>query len=75
MDLKTLTCIHAPSGDEKRLRRVILEPLLNPVWVLIFDGERPGVFALLGGVIVIAAVTAWCVWDGRTQEPQPCPEA
>ena len=52
-----------------------VEPLLNPLWVLIFDGERPGVFALLGGVIVIAAVTAWCVWDGRSREPRPCPES
>lgn len=40
------------------------EPLLNPVWVFLFDGERPGVFALIGGVIVIATVTLWCAWDG-----------
>ena len=42
-----------------------VEPLLNPVWVMIFDGETPGVYALIGGVIVIAAVTAWGVWDSR----------
>ena len=24
------------------------EPLLNPLWVMIFDGERPGTFALIG---------------------------
>lgn len=39
-----------------------VEPMLNPVWVLLFDGERPGVFALLGGVIVIGSVTLWCVF-------------
>ncbi|MCI2055735.1 MAG: DMT family transporter [Oscillibacter sp.] len=38
-----------------------VEPLLNPVWVFLFDGEAPGIFALLGGVIVVAAVTVWCV--------------
>ena len=38
------------------------EPLLNPVWVLIFDGERPGVFALIGGVIVVASITVWCIF-------------
>jgi len=38
-----------------------IEPLLNPVWVAIFDGEVPGVFALVGGIIVISAVTAWCI--------------
>ena len=42
-----------------------LEPLLNPVWVAIFDGERPGVTALIGGVIVICAVTALCIYDAR----------
>jgi len=36
-----------------------VEPLLNPVWVLIFDGEKPGIFALAGAVIVIVSVTVW----------------
>lgn len=45
-----------------------VEPLLNPVWVMIFDGETPGVFALAGGVVVIIAVTAWSIWDGRQKE-------
>ena len=39
-----------------------VEPLLNPVWVFLFDGERPGVFALIGSVIVIASVTLWCIF-------------
>lgn len=38
-----------------------LEPLLNPVWVFIFDGEAPGMWALMGGVVVVATITAWCV--------------
>ncbi|MBW7573963.1 DMT family transporter [Caproiciproducens faecalis] len=42
-----------------------IEPLLNPLWVFIFNGEQPGKFALLGGGIVIAAVTGWCVWRDR----------
>ena len=49
-----------------------VEPLLNPVWVLIFNGERPGVFALAGGIIVIIAITVWCVWDGKQKEVQLC---
>ena len=39
-----------------------VEPLLNPVWVAIFDGEKPGVFALIGAVIVIASITAWSIF-------------
>ena len=48
-----------------------VEPLLNPVWVMIFDGETPGPFALIGGLIVIIAVTAWCIWDGKHKETLP----
>ncbi|NOT47537.1 MAG: EamA family transporter [Acidobacteria bacterium] len=33
-----------------------IEPLLNPVWVFIFVGERPSQWALLGGAIIIAAI-------------------
>ena len=44
------------------------EPLLNPIWVMIFDGEKPGFFALIGGIIVITAITAWTIWDGKQKE-------
>lgn len=33
-----------------------IEPLLNPVWVFFFVGERPSQWAILGGVIIIATV-------------------
>jgi len=42
-----------------------IEPLLNPVWVFIFNGEAPGMYALFGGAIVITAVTGWCIWRDR----------
>jgi drug/metabolite transporter (DMT)-like permease len=35
----------------------ILEPILNPVWVAIAIGEQPGRWALVGGSIVVGAVT------------------
>ena len=38
----------------------VIEPLLNPVWVMIFDGEKPGLFALIGGIIILVTVTLWC---------------
>ena len=44
-----------------------LEPLLNPVWVAIFDGEMPGLLALIGAVIVIITITAWCIHNGREE--------
>lgn len=33
-----------------------VEPLLNPVWVFLFIGERPSQWALLGGAVIIATV-------------------
>ncbi len=45
-----------------------VEPLLNPIWVLIFDGEKPGIFALIGGIIVIISVTVWCAAGNKKQE-------
>ncbi len=36
----------------------IIEPILNPVWVFLVSGEKPSGWALLGGLIVMGAVTA-----------------
>ena len=40
---------------------LLLEPALNPVWVWLIHGERPGALPLLGGAIIISstAVNAW----------------
>ena len=45
----------------------MLEPLLSPVWVLIFAHEVPGMFALLGACVIIGVVTWWCITDGKAQ--------
>ncbi|GAB6109335.1 DMT family transporter [Fusibacter bizertensis] len=34
----------------------VLEPLLNPFWVFLGTGEKPSVFAFIGGAIVLTAV-------------------
>ncbi len=44
-----------------------LEPLLNPLWVMLFYGEKPGVYALIGGIIVVVTITAWCAWGSREE--------
>ena len=43
----------------------MIEPLLNPLWVAIFYGEVPGLFALLGGAVVITSVIFYNVWDEK----------
>jgi DME family drug/metabolite transporter len=38
-----------------------IEPILNPVWVFLFLGERPAGWAVVGGCIIVAAVLAHTV--------------
>lgn len=45
----------------------VLEPILNPVWVLLFYGEKPGMFALMGGAVILASVAIWTVADARAE--------
>jgi len=48
----------------------VMEPLLNPVWVFLFDGESPGVYALVGAAVVIATVTVWSVHQAKAPAPK-----
>ena len=47
-----------------------IEPLLNPVLVMIFIGEKPGKFALIGSIVVISAVTVWCMLDAKNNQTE-----
>jgi drug/metabolite transporter (DMT)-like permease len=42
-----------------------IEPVLNPVWVFLFLGERPSRWALLGGVIIVGAVATHTIVKAR----------
>ncbi|MGE4292773.1 MAG: EamA family transporter, partial [Desulfovibrio sp.] len=43
-----------------------LEPILNPIWVALGYGELPGFWAVLGGVVVVGAVTLRGVLAARS---------
>ncbi len=47
----------------------VLEPILNPLWTLLFMGERVGPWALLGGVVVILSIIFRAVMDSRRSVP------
>lgn len=52
----------------------VIEPILNPLWVLIALGEKPTPLALLGGAVVLTAVTlraAGSVRARRALTPPP----
>jgi drug/metabolite transporter (DMT)-like permease len=48
----------------------VLEPILNPIWVMLFVGERPTPLSLVGGVIVVGAVT-WRAIDSIRSKRAP----
>jgi len=48
---------------------VALEPVLNPIWVALATPERPGRYALAGGVVIILTVVGYNVWVERRGVP------
>ena len=42
-----------------------LEPVLNPVWVFLFLGEKMGTYALFGGLVVLGGVILSAVGSAR----------
>jgi drug/metabolite transporter, DME family len=51
----------------------MLEPICNPIWVLLFLGERPSTFAIAGAVVVLAAI-AWHSLSGEAAVELPAPD-
>ena len=51
----------------------VIEPILNPVWVLLALGERPGPLPLVGGVIVLTAATLRALHSLRAVPAAPLP--
>ena len=50
-----------------------IEPVLNPIWVFLFIGERPGKWALIGGAIIVVAVIVHMSLEakrGKRDHPQ-----
>jgi DME family drug/metabolite transporter len=44
-----------------------IEPVLNPVWVFLFIGERPSGWALVGGAIIIASVLGHMILSAKAK--------
>lgn len=42
-----------------------VEPILNPFWVFVFLGERPGALTILGACVVLAAATAYSILGAK----------
>jgi drug/metabolite transporter (DMT)-like permease len=42
-----------------------VEPVLNPIWVFLFLGEKPSTWAILGGAIIITSVAAHMLSESK----------
>jgi len=51
----------------------MLEPVANPVWVLLFLGEKPSVFAVAGAAVVLLAI-GWHTLKGEPATDMPAPD-
>jgi len=49
---------------------VAIEPVLNPVWVALATPERPGRYALVGGIVIILTIVGYNVWVARNEAKQ-----
>jgi len=50
----------------------LVEPVLSPIWAWLVHGETPGIRAVLGGAVILAA-TAWHAWREPPRVPVPAP--
>jgi drug/metabolite transporter (DMT)-like permease len=48
---------------------ILVEPTLSPVWAWLFSGERPRLYAIAGGVLIIGATTLKTWYDQRVTSP------
>jgi len=51
----------------------MLEPVSNPIWVFLFLGEKPSVYALAGALVVLSAI-AWHTMSGEPALDMPAPD-
>jgi drug/metabolite transporter (DMT)-like permease len=63
--LVTSALRHIPALEASLI--LLIEPVLNPVWAWLFQGERPGPWAVLGGAIILGATTLKGWLDARTR--------
>ena len=50
-----------------------IEPVLNPVWVFLFLGERPSGWAIIGGAIIITSVICHMLVEARMKHGKKDP--
>ena len=49
----------------------VIEPVFNPLWVFLFVGEKPAASSLVGGLVIVLAVTGASVIGARREGGKP----
>ena len=65
--LVTSAINHIPALEASVI--LLIEPALNPVWAWLVQGEVPGIWAMVGGAIILAATTAKSWTERRVEAP------
>lgn len=45
-----------------------LEPILNPIWVFLFDGQAPSLLSIFGGIIIICTILVWSLYKEKIKQ-------
>ncbi|MDA3845201.1 MAG: DMT family transporter [Vallitaleaceae bacterium] len=48
----------------------VIEPILNPIWVVLLVHEIPSIYAIIGGIIMITTITIRSMYQMKHVEPQ-----
>ena len=65
--LVTSAISHIPALEASMI--LLIEPALNPLWAWLMQGEVPGLWALIGGAIILGATTAKSWAERRVEVP------
>jgi drug/metabolite transporter (DMT)-like permease len=65
--LVTQAISHLPALEASMI--LLIEPALNPFWAWLVQGEVPGLWAIVGGVMILGATTAKSLAERRVEAP------
>jgi drug/metabolite transporter (DMT)-like permease len=65
--LVTSAISHIPALEASVL--LLIEPVLNPLWAWLMQGEVPGVWAMIGGATILGATTAKSWRERQVESP------
>ncbi len=65
--LVTSAIPHIPALEASVI--LLIEPALNPLWAWLMQGEVPGIWAIIGGTLILGATTAKSWSERRVEAP------